>query len=267
MNRARPRRQSTGEPAAEAAHRSPTAVVAAMRRELAGLLTRVEIGRRVDLGRCRVVCGRLGRAPVILAWTGDGRANAEEGARRLLDELPVGRLLVLGVSGGLSPALGPGALLVARRVLDGGVADVVAAPDPAWLRQALELAEATAGLALSTRALLWRGEQKAAAWRDLAVHEPAAVDLESAAFAAAAAARGVPYLVVRAVCDAADETLPLDLDRCRDRRGAIRRLAVVGRAIAAPTTIVPLWRMRSRVALCSERLARFTLQLIGGGAA
>ena len=55
----------------------------------------------------------------------------------------------------------------------------------------------------------------------------AVVDLESAAFVEAADEAGVPWLVLRAVADTADESLPAWLDRCRDANGAIRRARVV----------------------------------------
>src|SRR5206468_11491242 len=96
--------------------------------------------------------GRLGGAPVVLAATGDGARAAARGLAALLDAAPVGRLLVLGVAGGLSPDLAVGDLLAARRAVDAG--PETAAPDlssdPAWLAVAVAMG-AVAGTAVTAR--------------------------------------------------------------------------------------------------------------------
>ena len=60
---------------------------------------------------------------------------------------------------------------------------------------------------------------------------------------------------VRAVCDTVEEDLPLDFNRYRDASGRLDRLYVARAALLRPGLIVPLWRLRRRVALCSENLA------------
>jgi hypothetical protein len=72
----------------------------------------------------------------------------------------------------------------------------------------------------------------------------------------------VPFVVVRAVGDTASETLPLDFNRCRDASGRIRRSRVVGRSLLRPGVLPSLWRLRRRVALCAENLARVVPQLL-----
>ncbi|MFY9552282.1 MAG: hypothetical protein WAU32_14125, partial [Thermoanaerobaculia bacterium] len=84
-----------------------------------------------------------------------------------------------------------------------------------------------------------------------------AVDMESAAWAREAAARGIPYLVVRIVSDAADEDLPAFLPDCVGPDGSIRRGEVARRALLQPSSWGTLLRMRRRLHECSDALGAF----------
>ena len=94
-------------------------------------------------------------------------------------------------------------------------------------------------------------------WAGKVGETPAAVDMESAAWARAAAAHGIPYVVIRAVSDDAHEELPGYLSRCMNRDGGIRRWAVALHTLAKPETIPTLRLMQRRVRDCTERLAAF----------
>jgi adenosylhomocysteine nucleosidase len=238
----------------------PTAVVAAMSEELAPLLRRIRVDRRRRLGSCEAVWGRLGRARVVIVHTGEGPGLASRGAATILDNIPVDRLLVTGLSGGLSTSLELGDLLIGRRVFRGG--KPAPAPDPDWTTAALRRPEAEEATFVCTPAILSTRTSKAALRRTFDAPGPAAVDLETAAFAEAAAQRGVPYLAVRAVCDTLDEELPLDFERFRDDSGRILRGQVARHALLHPRVVGPLREMRRRVSLCAERLARFNDRLL-----
>jgi len=81
------------------------AIVAAMPEEVAPL-------------RARLGAGRLGGQEVELTVTGDGARNARAGAQRALAAGRVGALVVLGVSGALTPAPATADLIVGARVKD-----------------------------------------------------------------------------------------------------------------------------------------------------
>jgi adenosylhomocysteine nucleosidase len=241
-------------PAELAAVRAATSVTAAERAEAAEIN---EAG-----GGLGLVCGRLGGAPVVLASTGDGAPAAARGLAALLDAVPVSRLLVLGVAGGLSPELAPGDLVAARRVVEDG--GEVALPDPGWLAAALA-GGAVAGSAVTTRRILVTAEEKRAAWLALGDSGPAVVDLESAAYARLAAARGIPCLVVRAVIDAADETLPLDFNRARRAEGGVEEARVVRMALCKPQVWGALADLRRRLRRGARALARIAIHLAAAG--
>jgi hypothetical protein len=85
---------------------------------------------------------------------------------------------------------------------------------------------------------------------------PTVVDLESAAYAEAAVAEGIPWLVLRAVSDTADEALPGLLNRALDDGGAIRRGRVLAGLLGHPSALPQLLGLRRRVRGAAEVLAR-----------
>ena len=138
------------------------------------------------------------------------------------------------------------------------------APDPEWVDRAGRITGIQVGTVVSSERILSSAADKEAAWKELKTEGPAAVDLESAAYAREAAARGIPFVVLRAICDPAQENLPFDLDRCRDREGRIRRGRVLAHALLRPRYLAHLWNLRARVASAAERLARLVEVLLNG---
>ena len=234
--------------ASEVAPGAPVVVLAAMREELDGIRALATESRGGPF-----VEARLAGRPVLFAATGDGADNATRVAGDLLRRHPVCGLIVAGTSGALSPSLAPGSLVVARRVLQGH--SPAPPPDPGWVEKVLSCGGVEGGTVVSSPAILWTRDSKAAAYAGLGSGEPAVVDLETAAVARVAADHGVPYIAVRAISDSAGEDLPLDFNRYRDESGRIDRFRVALAAVLRPRLIAPLWRLKRRVAMCSDNLA------------
>lgn len=191
---------------------------------------------------------------VVLALTGEGPRKASSVANALCVRHRPAIFVGAGVAGALSRDLGIGDILVARRVLDS--AGAAPAPDEKLVARAAAIPGARSGTLLSVDRPLVTAAEKAA-WAEKLGEAPAAVDMESAAWARAAAAHGVAYVVIRAVSDDAFEELPGYLSRCMDKDGGIRRSAVALSALARPSTIPTLLQMRRRVRDCADRLAAF----------
>jgi nucleoside phosphorylase len=271
-----------------------TAIVSPLAAELAGVLAAVEatrvlrvrapgndgqapgrVGRR--RGRLRATIGRLGGEEVALMATGDGAEAAAAGLQALLAALRPRRLLVLGVAAGLTPGLAAGTLVAARRVVAGDGSAVPRDPHGGWLAQALACG-ATPGVAVSVTRILASPGAKREAFREAiapaaggsapSIRAPVATaDLESAAYARVAAARALPYLVVRAVLDPVEETLPLHFEACRDTRGRVSNARVVLRALRRPRTFADLWRLRGRVRDAAARLGALAERLVAAAEA
>jgi adenosylhomocysteine nucleosidase len=250
---------------------SLTAIVAAMGEEIAPLRARLVGGRAVVVAGAQVTTGRLGDVPVALVVTGDGDRKARQGLTAVLATLRVRRLLVVGVAGGLSANLDVGALVVCGRVI-GEIEGRVHDPDAALTSLAARVSGAQRGVAITAgriadtvedkRRLLAMATMGAPGGRD-AGELFAIVDLESSAFAVVAARAGVPWTVLRAVSDRADESVPTLLNRCRDEGGSVRRGLVAWKLITNVGTLPRLLALGGRVRRCARVLARAVDLMLG----
>jgi adenosylhomocysteine nucleosidase len=144
------------------------------------------------------------RPPVVCA--GASPVRAAEAARFLVSEGCTG-LVSFGIAGGLDPALGSGTLIVPTEVIaqDGGRFF----SDPSWRGRILSavgsefgpIGESLVGADTPVLGV----EQKRALYAQTAA---AAVDMESLAVAAIATETKTPFLVVRAIADPANRSIP-----------------------------------------------------------
>jgi nucleoside phosphorylase len=257
-----------------------TAVLAAMPEEAAVLRAALGELRYVRRRAPQIVLGRFAGRAVALCVTGDGARNAQAGAELLFSSLCVSELLVIGVSGALSASLEPGALIVAERVMrergggHGAACEVgtdnvalpcrgsghgvgVLQPSAALVERAVRAAGARRAIVVSSQQLADSALAKRRLLSDAQCGEGAAVvDLESAAYAAAAQAAQVPWLILRAISDTCEEALPALLNRCRDGGGAVVRGRVLRGLFSDPRPLPTLLRLRRRVEHCAPVLAR-----------
>jgi nucleoside phosphorylase len=237
------------------------AIVTALREELTPILARASDVRRIRAGGHRMALGWLRGRPVLMATTGVGPRRAEEVTRAILAAVPAARLVGAGIAGGLSPGLVTGDLILARQIVaDAGApaAPQSSAPVPAARLEG----SVRAGTIVSLERLLPTREAKAEVVARLSPSAPAVVDMESAAWARAAASLGLPYAIVRAVLDPAEEDLPAFLGACLGEDGRLLRRKVVAYTLAHPGDLPVLLALRRRVRACAERLAHVVEQLV-----
>ncbi|HVU51714.1 MAG TPA: hypothetical protein VHL80_13555 [Polyangia bacterium] len=243
-----------------------TAIVAAMDEEVAPLRERLVARASGSLCGRPLAFGRLGSAPVVLLVTGEGARNARGGLTSLLAQFPVSRILVAGVSGGLTPDVDVGSLVIGGRVVD--VLDgSVRGADEALVEAALRACHAPRGVLVTAPRIADSAEEKerlreAATRACGGAAAPSAVDLESSIFADVAAGAGVPWVALRAISDTAGESVPALLNRSRDEGGAIRRSRVVLGLLGDPRPLGRLLVLRRRVSTCALGLARAVAQLV-----
>jgi adenosylhomocysteine nucleosidase len=148
----------------------------------------------------------LHRIGIAAIATGGHRARIEAAAARLLAVDT--DFLSFGIAGGLAPGLGPGTLLLPRRVRDeDGTIFLV---DETWHAR-IRAALLAIGLTPVEADIVGAPRAVADAAAKAALHRQSgavAVDLESAILAAAARRAGRPFLVLRAIADPAGQSLP-----------------------------------------------------------
>ncbi|HLB80849.1 MAG TPA: hypothetical protein VJJ77_10120 [Dongiaceae bacterium] len=188
----------------------------------------------------------------LVACAGGDAARARAAARGLL-EAGAGALLSFGLAGGLDPAQPSGRLVLAETVIDAGSGRRFATDAP-W-RDRLAAAARGADAVLAALAGSNDPVLSIAAKRALfAATGAAAVDMESHAVAAAAAAAGVPFLALRAIADPAGRAVPAAALAGLDAEGRVQARAVLAELLRAPGLIpafaaLALDAVRARAAL------------------
>ena len=146
-----------------------------------------------------------------MGWSAAAAGGREDGTRAAIARLiaeGAGALMSFGICGGLDPALRSGQLILPRAVL--GEAGYRHAVDDT-LHGRLAAALAAAGLGTATGDMLGAVAAADTPSRKATLHRQGgavAIDLESHLVAGAAAAAGIPFIVLRAVADPAERGLP-----------------------------------------------------------
>ncbi len=199
---------------------------------------------------------------------GIGRRRATETARRAFDLMPGAELVIgTGVVGALASGLKPGDLILADRILasraDGEIAEQVTVIDEAHLG-AVGRSLSAAGINYSTGAILTTdrvltvAEKRAARDRYGAI----AVDMESSAIALEAAARRLPFIVLRAVLDEVDDEVA-GAEVMADELGNVKPLAATAYLVRNPGAVLKIPRMLRNLSLATSAIAD-ALEAISG---
>lgn len=236
------------------------AVLAATEQEIAPLRERVKVAGEVADGPRRYQRGTLRGVPVVLAVTGEGKRNADLVTKRVVQLCAPTRILGLGLGGALSPKIRAEEILISSEVMEGG--SVLAWPDLQWLDVADLPVEHDRGRLVTVDEILSTPAMKREWWGKTMRDQPAACDMESACFARVATAYQIPYLVVRAISDTAEETLPHFLEDCRTQDGRLDHRQVFWKAFWRPSSWSALYRLNGRLKRCARRLADVAEQLV-----
>jgi adenosylhomocysteine nucleosidase len=183
----------------------------------------------------------LGRA-VAGGGDPDGAARA---AARLADDGATA-LLSFGLAGGLDAAIRPGTILVPVSVRTAGRSYETDLALNLWL------GGAAGTLFAAERVVASRAQKRVL--RDTTGAD--AVDLESGAVAEIARCRGLPFAVLRAICDPAEGDLPAAALVALDGGGAIGLARVLGSVARHPGQIAALLRLAGQAAAARQALAR-----------
>jgi adenosylhomocysteine nucleosidase len=214
----------------------PSATVAAV----AGFRAEARCLRGLDIG---------------VACSGGSAERARSEAQRLVAEGAVA-LVSFGLAGGLAPELRPGDLLLSEVVRSAGGASWRV--DPVW-RECVHARLTRGGLAPEAGALVGSDRVVATISDKRALLEAVgalAVDMESHGVAAVANEAGIPFLVLRAVGDPADQVVPQVALEALRPDGGIRIRATFGGLLREPREVIALLRLARQSARALAALRR-----------
>jgi adenosylhomocysteine nucleosidase len=178
----------------------------------------------------------------------EAEAAIRDGARALVS---------FGLAGGLDPGLRPGTILRPAAVLWRNASFATDAD----LTDAL--GGAASGILLAAEAAIAPAREKLAAH---AATGAAAVDLESGAVAEIARRHGVPFAVLRAICDTASENLPPAALVALDPAGKITFLRLAHSLVRQPGQIPSLLALAAHATIARKNLGREVARISARGA-
>ena len=186
---------------------------------------------------------------------GGGTPEGAAAAAYELVEQGVNALVSFGFAGGLDPALRPGEVVIPTSILSEGH---LYATEPT-------LADRFGGLTGHCLVADAAAATDVAAKRRLhTVTGAHAIDLESGSVARVALAHGLPFVVVRAISDAADRDLPPAALLAVDQRGRIDLFRVLGSLLRQPKQLPALLGLASDAARARRALVRLTARPLSG---
>jgi adenosylhomocysteine nucleosidase len=200
-----------------------------------------------------------GRDFALIA-TGIGHERARQVAQLAFQVLPNPEMVIgSGVVGALSYGLRPGDIVLADRVIhkrgEDDDPEHISAVEEAHLRDVgryLKVAglDYSLGPILTSHRVLASGDEKRRAKDQTGA---IAVDMETAALAAEAATRGLPFAVLRTVLDHIDDDIPaIELT---DELGRARPLHATAHLVRNPRMMFKIPRLMRNLSLATESLA------------
>jgi len=166
--------------------------LAPMQPELKPLVEKLSLQRRTE-GDTKLYDGTLDEVDVVATMTGIGMGPAKKATERLLDGAAVEHVVVVGIAGGIDPALQIGDLVIPEIVVDGH-SDIEYRPAP--------LGDQT------PKGAIWSSDDFHTAPEvldKLRGRGVVALDMETGAVAEVCEQRGVPWSVFRSISDRSED--------------------------------------------------------------
>ncbi len=241
-----------------AAQRTRTAIVAAMTPEVETLAARLGLRRqRTKRGEPLLYAAGSGTPARLIVVSGVGRRRAAEAVRHVAAAYDPAAWLLVGFCGALREPWAAGDVIEPMRVIDASDGAVYA-PTPAAGGGSSAAKAAT--LVTVDEIVHYAAGKAALADR----HDADAVDMETAAMAAACEELGAPWRAVRAVSDAPGETLPPGVETLMKPTGEPNLKAAAWYALTHPQHAGALKQLQANSERAAAALAERVAAMVEG---
>lgn len=199
------------------------AIVAALSQELIPITDCLKPKEERIKGKQVYFNTTVGENQLFLMTTGIGKVRAAARAQMIIDHCNIDKMIVTGVAGGINPDLKYGDIVISRRTLEHDLSLVASAiygdqavlpwydADVALIELAIKSAEVLGlkdkihiGSILTGDEVVMQQAKKKLLWETF---RGDCVDMESAAVGRVCIMNSIPYVVIRAISDKADEKI------------------------------------------------------------
>jgi len=219
------------------------AFICAMPMELSPLVKKLSL-RKTEIAGVTVHTGTLGGRDVVAIVTGMGTKLATEATERLLDAMPVDRVVVVGITGAVENETPIGTLILPEVVVNSATGTEYR---PAPLGDGTPSGKMWTGDVLLTDADVLAG---------LRAKGVVSLDMETAAIAESCEKRGIPWSVFRVISDrASDGSVDEEVFRLSNQDGTPNAKAVAAYFAKHPGRIPQMARLAKGAKLATKTAA------------
>jgi adenosylhomocysteine nucleosidase len=235
-------------------------IFAALRRELKPIkasLTELNEFREAGV---RFSVGHLNQRTIVLIQTGIGWDRAISATQIAAARFPLKLYVSTGFAAALQDTIRVGDLVIGQKVLSLPPLDrKVFICDGTFTQSARAVVKsfpltAFSGSLITVRKIVNHVEEKRTIARE---SHAIALDMETAAVANVAEQRGIPFMAVRAVTDALEESLGVDVNLFLSEEGTFRWLRGIRYLLSHPIALHHLDRLRRQANLAAASLELF----------
>lgn len=242
---------------------TPLAIIAALDDEIRPILDAMSVDERLHVRPARFVRGTYRKHSLVLGRSGMGPVAMERAIATCLTTYRPACCLHVGCCGAADPELSAGDLVIASSLIDVRHGQRVSAPEQLLARAEKLVQERElryrVGNIVTVDSVISTPHEKADYGAE---HGALAIDMESAVFALACARASVPWLVVRAVFDPLDTTLP-SLSGALDEAGNVDYLGLADYLMHHPSDVLKLPKLRYLAEQSREAITAFIHAWIG----
>ncbi len=241
----------------------PLLICSALKDELAPLRTRLNVEKSFQQGGALFQQGELDGCPVILGWTGVGPKAGEAGLTMLLDLVRVSAVLGVGYAGSLNEEVPAEALIQATEIVTANGAGGPWQADTGLREKGRTILGEHAetyfeGRIVSADHVLSTAQQKKDAGE---AHDAIAVDMESAAWAKTCTEREIPFLILRAILDPVEMSLP-DTESFINKQQRVAKRQILSYAVNHPEALWELPRLGAYAHRARKHLVKVVPELV-----
>ena len=213
------------------------AIMCAMREELQPILEQIEIKEIVDYARNKFFLAEFNEIDLVLAYSKIGKVNAATTATTLIEKFGAKKILFSGVAGAIDRDLKIGDLIIATKTTQHDVDLTVFGYEPGYIPESkvfFECDEELNDIARNVAKKLGiRLKEGIIASGDQFIHSKekkewiaktfnaSAIEMEGGAVGCVAWTLGIPFFMLRAISDTAEEGAGVDFDEFLDESSRV----------------------------------------------
>ena len=239
-----------------------TMVMGTNNHELGSVCAAIRVKKREKVGSAKFYYGDVDGSKICLVLSGMGAKKARDAASLALGKMTPRRVLILGVSGGLSPNLSFGDIFFVTQATRPSIGtdpqSAIAATEMS-ITQSVVAESAPKGIALTSEKIVANPDDKKALHQQ---YNALGVDLETYHYAQVCHQHGVPWGAFRAISDSQEDALPQSLVDLVEADGKKVQFARALSSLALNQGVRSIYELRKQVNHCSRALGELFREVL-----